>query len=247
MPSRSGGAPTRPRRTPPITVPGVWHPVGALPAAVYWRRRLVVLTLVLAVLGGAGWLALTLLGGRDDGEDASAAPPPATPALEQVVPSLTGVATPSPPSLPAVPEPVAEAAPVVPVPVAGGPCTDDMIGLQVRTPATAAVGSKPTFELVVSNVSAVPCVRALDKGLQEFLLLDSAGNRLWGSNDCFPEVSSEPRTLAPGEVVAIPVVWGGLTSEPTCTAARTAPAPGSYLVRGRLDTKVSPDAPLTLL
>src|SRR3712207_7044077 len=31
----------------------VWHPVGALPARVYWRRRLVALTLLLALLGGA--------------------------------------------------------------------------------------------------------------------------------------------------------------------------------------------------
>ena len=71
---------------------------------------------------------------------------------------------------------------------------------------------------MVSNVSAVPCVRALDKGLQEIVLLDGSGNRLWGSNDCFPEASSDVRTLAPGEVVAFPLVWGGLTSEPTCTA-----------------------------
>ena len=203
---------------------------------------------MLAVLGGAGWLVFTLLAGQDDSDGASAASTAsarATPGLEQVVPPLGAVATPTPPSLPAAAEPVVETL-TVPDPVAGGPCTDDMIGLEVRTPGTAAVGSKPTFELLVSNVSGVPCVRALDKGLQEFLLLDPAGNRLWGSNDCFPEASSDPRTLAPGEVVAIPVVWGGLTSEPTCTAARAAPAPGSYLVRGRLDTKVSQDAPLTL-
>jgi hypothetical protein len=121
-----------------------------------------------------------------------------------------------------------------------------MIGLEVRTPPTAAVGSKPTFELVVANVSAVPCVRVLDKGLQELVLFDGAGSRVWGSNDCFPEASTDPRTLAPGEVVTVPLVWGGLTSEPTCTAPRGAPPAGSYVVRGRLDTKVSPDAPLTL-
>jgi hypothetical protein len=139
------------------------------------------------------------------------------------------------------------APPAVPAPVAGGPCTDDMIGLQVRTPGSAAVGSKPTFELLVSNVSAVPCVRALDKGFQELRLFDLAGNRIWGSNDCFPEASSDPRTLAPGEVVTIPLVWSGLTSEQTCTAARVAPPAGNYVVRGRLDTKTSPDAPFTLV
>jgi hypothetical protein len=47
--------------------------------------------------------------------------------------------------------------------------------------------------------------------------------------------------------VAFPLVWGGLTSEPSCTAARTTPAPGQYVLRGRLDTKTSPDAPFAIL
>jgi hypothetical protein len=236
---------------PPTTVPAVWHPVGDLPVAVYWRRRVLVLTVLLAVLGGGGWLGFTLWSGRDGGGAASARGLPTSthvPALERVVPSLASVAMPSPP-LPhtVAAEAVAEAPAPAPVePVAGGPCTDDMLGLEVRTPGTVAVGDKPTFELLVVNASAVPCVRVLDKGLQELLLLDLAGNRVWGSNDCFPEASSDARTLAPGEVVTFPVVWGGLTSEPTCTAARGTPAPGSYVVRGRLDTKVAPDAPLTL-
>jgi hypothetical protein len=223
------------------------HPVGKLSAAVYWRRRAVLLLLVLAVLGGGAWFGAPLLDARGNAQ--AAAPTTGTrpvPSLERVVPPFVSVATPTPALLPAGTVAAAAAAPAVADPVAGGPCTDGMIGLEVRTPATAAVGSKPTFELMVSNVSAVPCVRALDKGLQELLLLDPAGNRIWGSNDCYPEASSDPRTIAPGETVTIPLVWGGLTSGPTCTAPRSNPPPGSYLVRGRLDTKVSPDAPLTL-
>jgi hypothetical protein len=46
--------------------------------------------------------------------------------------------------------------------------------------------------------------------------------------------------------VAFPIVWGGRTSEPTCTAARTLPGPGNYLLRGRLDTKTSGDTPISL-
>jgi hypothetical protein len=223
------------------------HPVGKLPAAVYWRRRAVLLLLVLAVLGGGAWFGAPLLVARGNAQAASPTTGPRpVPALERVVPSFASVATPTPPLVPTGTGAAAAAAPAVPDPVAGGPCTDDMIGLEVRTPGTAAVGSKPTFELLVSNLSAVPCVRALDKGLQELLLLDSAGNRIWGSNDCFPEASSDPRTIAPGETVTIPLVWGGLTSEPTCTAPRSNPPAGNYVVRGRLDTKISADAPLAL-
>jgi hypothetical protein len=236
--------PSRPAPSPPTTVPRVWHPVGELPARVYWRRRLVVLTVLLAVLGGAVGLGLAMLGDRrgDDAAASSGTRPLPPPALERVVPSLSAVATPDPPAV----RTEAEAEVAAPGPVAGGPCTDEMLSLEVQTPGSAAVGSKPTFELAVANVSAVPCVRALDKGLQEIVMFDGAGTRVWGSNDCFPEASSDLRTLAPGEVVTLPIVWGGLTSEPTCTAPRAAPAPGTYVLRGRLDTKVSSDASITL-
>jgi hypothetical protein len=227
----------------------VWHPVGALPARVYWRRRLLVLALLLAVLGGVTWLGIALLTGRD-GDVAAAGEQSRSsariPALDRVVPSLARVATPTPPDVPLATDGAGPAAAPPAGPVAGDPCTDEMLGLEVRSPGSAAVGDKPTFELVVSNVAAVPCVRTLDKGLQEISLLDGAGNRVWGSNDCFPEASSDPRTLAPGEVVVLPLVWGGLTSEPTCTAPRQAPAPGTYVLRGRLDTKVSADATIAL-
>ena len=122
-----------------------------------------------------------------------------------------------------------------------------MIDVQVRPdPASTPVGSKPTFDLVVTNVSPVACVRTLDKGLQEIVLIDAGGNRVWGSNDCFPEASSDVRTLQPGEAVQFPVLWSGLSSAPGCTGDRSTPPPGSYVLRGRLDTKTSLDAPFTL-
>lgn len=234
----------------------VLHPVGPLGARVYWRRRLVVLTALLAVLGAGAWGTVALLSGGPRGEDRSAAAEPTaaprTPALAQVVPSLSAVRTPvAPPAaddLAAAAERAAAEtpAPAEPEPVDGGPCTDDMLAIEVRTPRSAAVGTKPEFELVVSNASAVPCVRDLDKGLQELIMLDGEGARVWGSNDCFPEAGPDVRTLAPGEVVVFPVLWGGRTSAPDCAGERTPPPPGAYALRGRLDTKSSPDAPFTL-
>jgi hypothetical protein len=225
-----------------------------LRARVYWRRRLVVLAVVLAVVGaGAGGTVLLLRGGGDGAAGAVAertGAAPSTPALAQVVPSLTSVRTPVPPppaaELAAAAESAAAETSAAPEPVAGGPCTDEMLTIEVRTPGSAAAGSKPVFELVVTNAAAVPCVRDLDKGLQELIMLDGGGARVWGSNDCFPEAGADVRTLAPGEVVVFPVVWGGLASTPDCADGRTPPPPGAYAIRGRLDTKSSPDAPLTL-
>jgi hypothetical protein len=217
---------------------------------VYWRRRLLVLVGVLGVLGGGGWLGLAVVGaGQAPGTvvaGATDSAPLPTPALEQIRPSLAAVQVPTPAPTPTVAAPVSSApAPVGPV--AGGPCTDDMISAEVRpNPPATPVGSKPTFDLVVTNVSTVACVRPLDKGLQEIVLVDGFGNRIWGSNDCFPEASSDPRTLQPGESVALPVLWSGLSSQPGCAGARTAPGPGAYVLRGRMDTAVSADAAFAL-
>jgi hypothetical protein len=225
----------------------VLHPVGPLPAAVYWRRRLVVLLVLLVVLGGGGWLAVSLLTGSGDTASAAGSTTPSsvgTPALDRVVPSLAGVQTPTPP--PTATAPAAAETPAPPAQEAGAPCGDDVVALEVRTPGTVPSGSSPVFELVVTNTAAVPCTRVLDAQLQEMVLLDGAGARLWGSNDCQPGSSSDTRTLAPGEQVVFPLTWSGLTSEPTCSAARVPVGPGAYVVRARLDTKTSPDAPLQI-
>ena len=236
------------------------HPVGPLPATVYWRRRLLVLGCALGVLGGGGWLGASVVTGSPDGVAPMAAPaddaPRATPGLEQVVPSLAAVQvpaaapSPAPSTTPPATSPPATTppAPGAPAgPTAGGPCSDDMIAVEVRPdPASAPVGSKPTFELVVTNVSPVACVRTVDAALQEVILVDAAGDRVWGSNDCFPETTTGQRTLQAGETVGFPVLWSGLTSAPGCAAGRTNPPAGTYVLRGRLDTEVSPDVTFTL-
>jgi hypothetical protein len=231
----------------------VLHPVGPLPATVYWRRRLLVLGCAVGVLGGGGWLGASVLGGGGEDVAPVAAPagdgPRATPGLEQVMPSLAAVAVPTAAPTSTAPAPTSEApATSTPAgPTAGGPCSDDMIDVAVRPdPASAAVGSKPTFELVVTNVAQVACVRKVDAALQEVILVDAEGDRVWGSNDCFPETATGERTLQPGESVGFPVQWSGLTSEPGCDAARTNPPAGTYVLRGRLDTEVGPDAAFTL-
>jgi hypothetical protein len=221
------------------------HPVGPLPTAVYWRRRLLALVGTLGVLGGGGWLGVAVATGEPAQSDTVAAGAPVpTPALEQVVPSLAAVQvpTPAPTTTPVPSAPVPE-----PGPVAGGPCSDDMIVVEVRPEsASAPAGAKPTFDLVVTNISPVACVRVLDKGVQEIVLLDGAGTRVWGSNDCFPEANSDQRTLQPGEAAVFPVLWSGLSSAPGCTAARVTPGAGDYVLRGRLDAKASADAPFSL-
>src|SRR3712207_8001212 len=55
----------------------------------------------------------------------------------------------------------------------------------------------------------------------------------------FPYTTLFRSTLAPGEEVALEIVWSGRTSAPGCAGERTVPAAGDYALRGRLDTKRS--------
>ena len=196
------------------------HPVGPLPAAVYWRRRVLVLLLAGAVFGGGGWLATTAaIHWRTGPAEASSGGSPT-----QVLPSLAGAQAPTP------------------------VCTDEMIDLTVRAPAAAVMGSRPTFQLVVTNMSTTACVRALGAEQQEIVLADTTGQRIWSSADCLAEgAGSQSRTtLTPGQAVSLDVVWGGRRSEPTCMVERVSPPPGRYVLRGRVGTKAAPEVALTL-
>lgn len=234
------------------------HPIGRLPSQVYWRRRLLLVGIVLALSVGAGWFFVGGASGDEDGaqaettslttsQDSSGAQ--VLPGLEQIVPSLApaevdDAATPAEGAAP-VPSPVP--APV-PEPVEPGPCPDEAIGLTVGSElGQYAAGSKPLLGLSVTNIAAVPCFRDLDLALQTWGLFATDGTRLWGSNDCYPEPSVPSiQLLQPGQVVTFTIIWSGQTAEPTCSVARQTLGPGSYVLRGYLGTILSPDVPLVL-
>jgi hypothetical protein len=220
--------------------------VGRLPARVYWRRRLLVLLVLVALLAGGGWLVVRLLdppgqGSTGAGAAISSSPVPTPAALEQVLPSLASLRTPS--TAPATPS---STTPTRTGPAPGGPCTDEMVELTVRAPATVPAGSSARLQVVIRNVSEVACVRRLDAELLDVELFDAAGDRVWGSKDCRLQQSDRSRTLAPGEGAALDVVWSGLPSSKRCAGERTAPAAGVYALRARLGTTTAPERRIRL-
>lgn len=234
------------------------RPIGQLPPQIYWRRRLLLIGIVLVVSFAAGWVFIGGASGDPEGAQTAAstqstARPPldeqALPGLEQVLPSLV---PPTPaasdtPDAGSTPVPAPAPAPP-PAPVEPGPCPDEAIGLTVGSEfPDYAAGSKPLLGLNVANIGAVPCLRDLDLALQVWGLFAADGTRLWGSSDCYPE-PSVPNVvlLQPGQVVTFTIIWSGLTSEPTCSVDREALGPGSYILRGYLGAVLSPDVPLVL-
>jgi len=236
----------------------VLHPVGPLPASVYWRRRAVafagmvaVLLLIWAILPGGG-------GSGPAPAAAVGSPTPSPPSDGATSPDPNGL-TASPatddPGRPAdgdasagggsatTPAPTTRQPPVQPAPK---PCDDAQLRLTV-SPAQPAylVGQAPVLRLQVRNVGTVPCTRDLGAALQEVLVYQGAA-RLWSSNDCYPEGQRDLEVMSPGAVHTFPVIWSGLGSQPKCAGARTRVGAGSYALVGRLGTLASPRSPLTL-
>jgi hypothetical protein len=232
----------------------VLQPVGPLPASIYWRRRAVVLAAVLLVilLLWAVWP-----GGGDGGSrrDASAvtstvsasgtpgeltATPPANDPGRAADPRESSAAGGSTPAGTADPTTVATPPP------APKPCADEALQLRVAPGAPAfRVGSQPKITLTVRNVSTAACTRDLGAAQQEILLYRGT-QRLWSSNDCYPEGDRAVRTLAPGESVTSSVTWSGLSSRPKCAGTRTRVGAGTYDLIGRLGTLSTPRARIRL-
>jgi hypothetical protein len=235
----------------------VLQPVGPLPPSVYWRRRALVAGIVLLVIV-LGWIALP--GGADDGgrrETAAAAgSPTATPTGAPTSlaatppagdpgragdgePAATTTAAPAPTTTPPPP-------PRTTRPAAPGPCSDRSLALRVAPERlTYAVGQQPVLDLQVRNVSKAACVRDLGAAQQEILVYRGS-QRLWSSNDCYPEGEKRTEVLTPNAARSFEVTWSGLGSRPRCAGVRTRVGAGSYTLVARLGTLVSPRTPLTL-
>jgi len=116
------------------------HPVGPLPASIYWRRRALVLVVVLAVLLLGG----SFLGGGD------------------------GVKTPQARTQPtSSPTPVRSSGP--PVPPSACPDSALKLETDTDE-ARYPVGGKPEITLVVGNTSEVTCTRDLGTKAVELLI-----------------------------------------------------------------------------
>jgi hypothetical protein len=233
----------------------VLHPVGPLPASVYWRRRVLAIAAALGVLLLA-WVALP--GGEGDGgsggrQETSAlvgspSPTGAEPTSLAATPpagdpgragdagsgaSGAGTATPAT-TTPSAPPPPPQ------------PCTDSALSLRAVPERPAyRVGDTPVVDLVVRNVSAAACARDLGARQQEVVLY-AGTRRLWSSNDCYPGGSRDVQVLQPGDSASFSVTWSGLSSRPRCAGERVRVTAGTYQLVARLDTLASARAPLVL-
>jgi hypothetical protein len=227
--------------------------VGPLPAAVYWRRRAVVLGAVLV-----GVLVLFLsCGGDGDKADprgtgsGTTLPSPGarTSATPDVVPSFED-ALPGGPVLPDPSDVVATTAPPavgtstnsdVNVAAPEGECADAEVSV-TPVPVKIAIkrGTALPLRLKIKNIMTRQCSRDVGADLQEIYVKQGA-QLVWSSDKCGTAKGSQMTDLTPNEELEYVVTWNGRMSSQCAggLAVGAVPLAGEYQVFGRLGGKVS--------
>ncbi|MFC5997418.1 hypothetical protein ACFP6A_01550 [Quadrisphaera sp. GCM10027208] len=179
------------------------HPVGPHRPAVYWRRRVVLFLVVVAVVA----VLWTLLGGGaeagQDGQEGGAGAT-ASDTASSATASLGGV---------------------------GAACAPEDLAVTVSTDATA-YGSDdvPRFVVAVASSATAPCTVDVGAADAVELVVTSGSDRIWSSADCRDSAPGDPVSLAPGATEDISVSWQRLRSTPDCADDLPDVRPGTYQV-----------------
>jgi hypothetical protein len=231
--------------------------VGSLPAAVYWRRRAIVLAVVLLVTVFV-WISCATAGGSGGSKSAAAKKsvrPSTSASARQSTAAVTSPSAGSTPSLPAASGAVGPSPSVPPatsespaVAAVGDPpsvCSDTEVQI-TPLPEQASVRSGTPMRLYIriKNTSTRPCPRDLGADAQELYILQG-NTKIYSSDACDAIRGTDVRTLAPGDEQEFRVPWDGLATSGGCNGRQALPA-GKYLLIGRLGTKISDAVPLTI-
>lgn len=217
---------------------------GPLPPSVYWRRRLILLTVALIVL----WLVVHLLTGGDSTPkaasaahlaDASSSTSPKPSVSPSTSPSTSSSTSPStspsaaPSESPSV-APIQSEAPtpsptVKPTPT--GACAPS--DLSVTPSVTAAArGSDVPIVLTLQTFTTPACTWHVSPKTMQVKVSTAGGTDIWSTLDC-------PKALSDSEVVVykdtptqVTVTWSSRDSDSTCSTHTAWAKQGTYSVTG---------------
>ncbi|MBD8465796.1 hypothetical protein IFU30_05870 [Plantibacter sp. CFBP 8798] len=215
------------------------NPRGPERPAVYWRRRLIVFGVLLAVIVLVIVLIVRLASGP--GTQNTAATPTPTP-------TATPAPTPAPEA--STTAPIDESATTDPGSAAA--CTADQIRVEAVVNGTSfAADELPQLSLSVTNTGSAACT--MNAGTSQQVFTVSSGEEpYWTSTDCQTGPSDQQVLLEPGKTVSSnpPITWDRTRSAPdTCDQPRDpVPAGGaSYHLNTSIGGFASADSAQFLL
>jgi len=196
------------------------QPAGKLPESVYWRRRLLVLLGLLAVIAIVALIIWRP--GSSSGEER---------------PSTVSTSTSTPSSTPTdaadAGANVTDESGDTPAPPEGeiAQCTANEVTVEAITDKTSyGAGENPQLSLSITNTSDAPC--SINVGTtQQVFTITSGSEKYWTSTDCQKEPADAVVELAAGQTVSsqTPITWDRTRSATdTCDSDRPAvPAGGA--------------------
>lgn len=215
---------------------------GPLPAGVYWRRRLAVLSVaVVLVLGIGKVLSLGSDGSssEDTAQQAGAetlASPTATVPVADASPTgkkgrkggkgkkggkggsgQTDAAAP-------VPTPTPTPTPVLPDPT--GPCADDDVFITPTVPSPIG-GSDVQILLNLQTRTSAACTWHLSADTMRLDIV-SGSDQIWLSRECPAAIPEQDVVVRLASVTQVPVVWNARRSDEDCSDRTAWALPGFY-------------------
>ncbi|GAA0579900.1 hypothetical protein HPO96_20435 [Kribbella sandramycini] len=204
------------------------HPVGHLPASVYWFRR----GLVLAVLALLFFLVLRLVPGGDDPKNSAAAGP-----QPSETPSAKSSDKPTPkPTEKTTTKPTAKASSTPPP--KDVECSSSNVRVDVQ-PAVRRIASGATLNFLVKlDAVSGECKAAVDADSLT-VTVTSGTDQIWTSAHCGKAIQRATLVVAKGKQGVSTVAWNGFRSGPGCLPGQPVAKPGTYVVKAEFSGRES--------
>lgn len=200
-----------------------WSSPRRLPGRVYWRRRLVLLTLACALVYGVA----QLLGGGSDEPAARPVGAVSTPNASGPTSGATNLPGPSQAATPTGQQrtPAASATPLA---VPSGPCADNDVRVTpVVDPVQAGVPVVITLDLTTRESAA--CTWRVSPS-SAVLKVTSGSDGIWSTQDCRSHMPTKSVVLRRDQHLKVHVTWQGRRSDGSCGRSAGWALPGSYQV-----------------
>ena len=187
-----------------------------LPAEIYWRRRLLLLAVVIAVVWGV--LRLT---GDDDGDEPKAEPT----STKTTTPSASP--TPTPPPLPSV---QIDGLVDVALVSATQACDPEKVRVTPTVKPHQLTKGPVEIGLVVSSAETKACTLQPEDA-ETIAVISANGTPIWDSTVCRVSLLTDPVQISPQWATLATAQWTGRGSGSNCTTNEGYATPGKYTLQ----------------
>ncbi|MFK4082659.1 hypothetical protein ACI2LF_01005 [Kribbella sp. NPDC020789] len=214
------------------------HPVGHLPASVYWFRR----GLVLFVVALLFFLIFQLFPGGDDPKKSAAVADPQRSQTPSPAPKASTKPSAKPTKTPTE-EPTEKASKTAPP--QDVKCSASNVRVEAL-PAVRRVVSGAALNFVVRLEAVSDECKATVDPESLTVSITSGTDLIWTTSHCGQAIPKATLVVAKGKEAASTVVWNGHRSGPGCLPGQPVAKPGTYVIKAEFSGRESAPQAFTI-